>query len=201
MITSYKTINGSSEGLYKEKGSKFIAIAVPVVTKTEVESKLSAIKKQYHDARHHCYAYVLGYEADVFRTNDDGEPNHSAGDPILGQIKSYELTNTLVVVVRYFGGTKLGVSGLINAYRTAAKEAIENAAIITTRITRSVKLTFPYQSTNEAMKMVDDFDIKVTSQLFDSACQIDGKIPIQNLELATEKVTLLNKLGVSINLI
>lgn len=201
MNTSYKTIKSSSEGIYKEKGSKFIALASPVANTEDIENKLLEIKKQYHDARHHCYAYVLGYDSDIYRANDDGEPNHSAGDPILGQIKSFNLTNTLVVVVRYFGGTKLGVSGLINAYKTSTKDALDVAIVITKKITKPITLTFPYQSTNEAMKLVNDMDIKVGNQSFDTDCQIDGLIPIQNMDSVSKKVKLLNDLGVSITLI
>lgn len=201
MNTSYKTIKSSSEGIYKEKGSKFIALANHVANTDDVEAKLSEIRKQYHDARHHCYAYVLGYDSDVYRANDDGEPNHSAGDPILGQIKSFNLTNTLVVVVRYFGGTKLGVSGLINAYKTSTKEALDTADVILKKITKPLTLRFPYQSTNEAMKLVNDLDIKISNQSFDSDCQLDGFIPIQNMESLIKKVKLLNDLGVSITLI
>ena len=201
MNTSYKTIKSSSEGIYKEKGSKFIAIANHVNSTDDVEDKLSEIRKQYHDARHHCYAYVLGYDSDVYRANDDGEPNHSAGDPILGQIKSFNLTNTLVVVVRYFGGTKLGVSGLINAYKTSTKEALGKAAVISKKITKPITLTFPYQSTNEAMKLVNDLEIKISDQSFDTDCQIDGLVPIENMDSVAKKVKLLNNLGVSITLI
>ena len=114
-VTSFTTIKSSSEGLYKEKGSKFIALAIPVNNVKEIEKSLSGTKKKFHDARHHCYAYILNPEADIFRANDDGEPNHSAGDPILGQIRAFSLTNVLFIVVRYFSGTKLGVGGLVNA--------------------------------------------------------------------------------------
>ena len=158
MITSFKTIKSSTEGLYKEKGSKFISLAMPVSNTDEVNKNLSAIRKKYHDARHHCYAYILNAEADVIRANDDGEPNHSAGDPILGQIKSFNLTNVLVVVVRYFGGTKLGVSGLINAYKTSTKNALEEAAVITRKVTREITILFPYQSTHEVMKLIGEVD-------------------------------------------
>lgn len=201
MNTSYKTIKSSSEGIYKEKGSKFIAIASHVANTDDVNSRLSEIRKQYHDARHHCYAYVLGYYSDVYRANDDGEPNHTAGDPILGQIKSFNLTNTLVIVVRYFGGTKLGVSGLINAYKTSTKEALERAIVISKKITKPITLIFPYQSTNEAMKLVNDLDIKISSQSFHTDCQIDGLVPIQNIDSVSQKVKLLNDLGISITLI
>ena len=118
MVFSYKTIRKEAEGFYKEKGSKFIAKAYPAESIDQVNEILGELRKEFYDARHHCYAYILEPDASQYRANDDGEPNHSAGDPILGQIRSHELTNTLVVVIRYFGGTKLGVSGLINAYKT-----------------------------------------------------------------------------------
>ena len=131
----YRTLEGTSEGVYKEKGSKFIAIASPVGSVDEVKLQLDKLRKQYHDARHHCYAYRIGYEPIEFRQNDDGEPSGTAGKPILGQIQSFELTNTLVVVIRYFGGVKLGTGGLIQAYRTAARTSLENGKIITKRWT------------------------------------------------------------------
>lgn len=201
MVTSFKTIKSHTEGLYKEKGSKFIALAMPVLSTDDVETQLSVIRKKYHDARHHCYAYILNPEADVFRANDDGEPNHSAGDPILGQIRSFSLTNVMVIVIRYFGGTKLGVSGLINAYKTSAKNALEEALMITRKVTKKVTLMFPYQSTNEVMKLVAEVDMKIDTQTFDSACKIIAAIPVQNAELLKKKVELLNNLGVKINLI
>jgi len=201
MVTSFKTIKSPTEGLYKEKGSKFIALTMPVSSTDEVEVHLSTIKKKYHDARHHCYAYILNAEADVFRANDDGEPNHSAGDPILGQIRSFNLTNVLVIVVRYFGGTKLGVSGLINAYKTSTKNALEEALVITRKVTREVALLFPYQSTNEVMKLIGEVEIKIASQAFDTNCKIAGTIPVQNAELLKSKVELLNNLGVELSLI
>jgi uncharacterized YigZ family protein len=201
MVTSFKTIKSPAEGLYKEKGSKFIALAIPVLSIDEVEIQLSAMRKKYHDARHHCYAYILNPEADIFRANDDGEPNHSAGDPILGQIKSYSLTNVLIIVVRYFGGTKLGVSGLINAYKTSAKNALQEALIITRHVTKEVTLLFPYHSTNEVMKLVAEVEMKIGSQAFDIACKITATIPIQNAKLLRDKVELLNNLGTKITLI
>lgn len=127
---TYLTISDDSEGFYKEKGSKFLSFAFPVHHEEDIKEKLDILRKKYYDARHHCYAYVLGKDKEIFRANDDGEPNHSAGDPILGQIKSNQLTNILIVVVRYFGGVKLGVGGLISAYRTAAAEAISNNVIV-----------------------------------------------------------------------
>jgi uncharacterized YigZ family protein len=201
MVTVYKTIKSASEGLYKEKGSKFIAIAVSVTSIADVEAQLTVIRKKYHDARHHCYAYVINPDADVYRTNDDGEPNHSAGDPILGQIRSFGLTNTLIIVVRYFGGTKLGVSGLINAYKSSAKNALNNSTILTQKVTKHLTLTFPYQSTNDVMKLVSEVGLKIGSQKFDTNCIIEGELPILNFETLESKIDLLNKLGVEIALI
>ena len=201
MVTSFATIKSIVEGLYKEKGSKFIALAIPVKSVTEVDTHLSTIRKKYHDARHHCYAYILTPDADVFRANDDGEPNHSAGDPILGQIRSFSLTNVLVIVIRYFGGTKLGVSGLINAYKTSTKNTLEQATIITKKVTKHITLLFPYQSTNEVMKLVGEVETKINSQAFDNDSKIVGTIPIQNAELLITKVELLNNLGIELTLI
>ncbi len=130
-MDEYRTLQEESRGLYKEKGSRFISIAVPVESAGDVKSQLESLRKQYHDARHHCYAYRLGEPPYEFRYNDDGEPSGTAGKPIFGQIQSFDLTNILIVVVRYFGGVKLGTGGLIQAYRSAAKEAIENGRIVT----------------------------------------------------------------------
>ena len=201
MISSFKTIKSPTEGLYKEKGSKFIALAIPVTNTDDVESNLTAIRKKYHDARHHCYAYILNAEANVYRANDDGEPNHSAGDPILGQIRSFNFTNVLVVVVRYFGGTKLGVSGLINAYKTSTKNALEGAAIITRKVTKETTILFPYESTNDVMKLLGEVEMKIVSQNFDTECKIQGVIPVQHEELLKSKVDLLNNLGIKLALL
>ena len=201
MVTSFKTIKSLTEGLYREKGSKFIALAIPVTTIAEVESHLLAVRKKYHDARHHCYAYVLEPGADIFRASDDGEPNHSAGDPIFGQIRSFNLTNVLVVVVRYFGGTKLGISGLVNAYKTSTKDALEQAIIITKQVTNKVKLLFPFPSTNEVMKIINEFEIKITIQTFDNDCSIEGIIPVLHVAVLRKKVQLLNNIGIKIDLI
>jgi len=141
---SYRTIEGPSKGLFRDRGSRFIALAYPVRTTDEIKSILEELRKEYHDARHHCYAYMLGPDRQVWRANDDGEPSGSAGRPIMGQINSHELTDILIVVVRYFGGTLLGVSGLINAYKTAAADAISNASIVERRVHVSLRITFPY---------------------------------------------------------
>ena len=200
MQDSFLTISSPSEGLYKEKGSKFIAISFPVESVDEVKDSLEGLRKEYYDARHHCYAYVLGHAGDEVRANDDGEPNHSAGDPILGQIKSKNLTNTLVVVIRYFGGTKLGVSGLITAYKTAAAEALDANQIIQKDITEHVTLRFPYDEMNEAMKLVKDLDLKVKGQDYDSLCIMNLEVIISQMGNLKEKVTLLNDLSHPIEL-
>ncbi len=200
MQDSFLTISSPSEGLYKEKGSKFIALAFPVESVDEVKESLEALRKKYYDARHHCYAYVLGHAADEVRANDDGEPNHSAGDPILGQIKSKNLTNTLVVVIRYFGGTKLGVSGLITAYKTAAAEALDANQIIQKDITENITLRFPYDEMNEVMKLVKDLDLKIKRQDYDSLCVMHLEVIISQMGNLKEKITLLNDLSHPIQL-
>lgn len=172
MEDTYLTLSRISEGLFKEKGSKFLAFAYPINEEEDVKKIVDKLKKYYYDARHHCYAYILGKNQDQYRTNDDGEPNHSAGDPILGQIRSNELTNTLIVVIRYFGGTKLGVGGLITAYKTAAAEAIGNNEIIQAIIKKKVTLEFDYLVMNYVMRLVKDFDLEIINQSFDNTCQI-----------------------------
>ena len=167
---TYLTIAEHAEGLYKEKGSKFIALTYPVSDEEEIKSLLDDIKKKYYDARHHCYAYRLGREGLVFRANDAGEPNHSAGDPILGQLRSYNLTDVLIVVVRYFGGTKLGVGGLINAYKTAAADGIENSKIITKVSASDIHLQFDYLAMNDVMRLVKDYDLHIKKQEFENNC-------------------------------
>jgi len=169
---TYLTLSGISEGFYKEKGSKFLAFAFEVNDEVEVKEKLSALKKKYYDARHHCYAYILGKHGEKFRANDDGEPGHSAGDPILGQIKSHKLTNTLIVVIRYFGGTKLGVSGLINAYKTSAADAISNNSINENLILCEIKIQFEYPQLNQAMKLIKDHDLEILSQKMEISCEM-----------------------------
>jgi uncharacterized YigZ family protein len=153
---TYKTIDSEAKGLFKDRGSRFIAIVVPVTSQEEVKIRLDELRKEFHDARHHCYAWVLTPDRQAWRVNDDGEPSGTAGRPILGQINSRELTNILVVVIRYFGGTLLGVSGLINAYRTAASDALDNSTVIERHLTESWQVTFPYSSMNDVMKVLKD---------------------------------------------
>ncbi|MBN7815431.1 IMPACT family protein [Algoriphagus pacificus] len=170
---TYLTLSKTTEGLYKDRSSKFFYFSFPVKTEDEIKEKLSELRKTYYDARHHCYAYILGKEGDVFRAVDDGEPNHSAGDPILGQIRSNNLTNTLIVVVRYFGGTKLGMSGLIQAYKTSAALAIEENEIVEEKVLETVKIQFEYPAMNEVMKLVKSMDLTILDQEMELACKMD----------------------------
>ncbi|MBV6645368.1 MAG: YigZ family protein [Cyclobacteriaceae bacterium] len=171
-MNAFRVLNTSSEGLYKEKGSKFIAFAEPVSSEEDVKRFLEILKKKYHDARHHCYAYVIGLAHQSYRANDDGEPNHSAGDPILGQIRSFELTNTMVVVVRYFGGTKLGVSGLINAYRTATENALRGATIREVFPQREVRIQFSYDRTSLVERLLAEFDLEYLERQYQESCSM-----------------------------
>lgn len=192
MAKSFNTIQNTTEGFYKEKGSKFLAFAYPVDSLAEVKNALEGLRKKYHDARHYCFAHIIESEThQLVRTSDDGEPGHSAGDPILGQIKSFELTNTLVVVVRYFGGTKLGVSGLIAAYKTAALDVLQKAKIKTVTINAAFELVYPYDKTNEVMRLMHGFDVKIVAQDFQESCQLKGKIDPDNLASFSAKLALL----------
>jgi len=194
---SYKTISRSSEGIYKDKGSKFIAIACPVITEEDVKERLSEIRNKYHDARHHCFAYVLGYDKSAFRYNDDGEPSGTAGRPIYGQINSKDLTNTLVVVVRYFGGVKLGVRGLINAYKAAASDALLQVDIITKTVNEIFSIEFDYLMMNSVMKIIKDADLKILSQDFQLDCKLEYIVRKKNADLVKEKYLKIN--GLKIN--
>ena len=173
---TYKTIASPSEGLYKEKGSKFLAFAYPVRTIEEVKGHLEQLRKDYFDARHHCYAYILGPRKDAFRANDDGEPSGTGGRPIHGQLLSADLTDTLIVVVRYFGGILLGASGLANAYKTAAKDAIEHAQIIEKTIDARYRFLFAYEAMNDVMRILKDFDLKPESQDYGMDCSLEVSV-------------------------
>ena len=172
MTDEYKTISGTSEGYYTEKRSKFLAFAHHVDTLDEVKELLAQYRKKYYDARHVCYAYMLGAAREDFRANDDGEPSSTAGKPILGQINSNELTNILIVVVRYYGGVNLGTSGLIVAYREAAADAIAHANIETRQVEEIVKYSFAYPQMNEVMRIVKDMNPRIISQTFENTCEI-----------------------------
>ena len=172
-LDAYKTINQPSEGIYKEKGSKFIAYAYPVYDEEQIRGHIDHLKKAYYDARHHCYAWQLGVGKGHFRANDDGEPSGTAGKPIHGQILSHELTNILIVVVRYFGGIKLGTSGLISAYKAAAADAIANAEIIDKTVQDYYEIHFNYEAMNDVMRILKDEQPEVIRQSFDLRCTIE----------------------------
>ncbi len=166
----FKTIAAPSEGTYSEKRSKFLAFAFPVSTAEEVKTLVDAHTKKYYDARHVCYAYMLGHERLVFRANDNGEPSGTAGKPILGQINSNELTNILIIVVRYFGGVKLGTSGLIQAYKAAAAEAIAAATIVEKTVDEQISIAFEYPLMNQVMRIVKEEEPAIVSQSFEGDC-------------------------------
>ena len=160
-VYSYRTIRSASEGSYKEKGSRFLSFAYPVDNEVAIRDRLEALRREYFDARHHCYAWMLGAEKKQYRAADDGEPSHSAGDPILGQIRSNNVTNILIVVVRYFGGIKLGVGGLISAYREAAADVMRCATIVEEEVMVPLRLAYPYERTPEVMRMIKDYHLSV----------------------------------------
>jgi len=176
MTDLYRTIKHPSEGLYKEKGSKFLAYAYPVKTEEEIRQKIADLRKQFHDARHHCYAWRLGPEKDHFRVNDDGEPSGSAGKPIFGQLQSRDLSDVLVVVVRYFGGKLLGVGGLIRAYRAAASDALDQNTLVEQRVFDKIKLDFRYEQMNAVMKLIKDYQLDYEDQLFDLECSLTLRV-------------------------
>jgi uncharacterized YigZ family protein len=169
---TYLTIKAFSRGLYKEKGSIFIALAHPVRSASDIKTILKETRKEYHSARHHCYAYMLGQKRDTWRTNDDGEPSGTAGKPILGQINSHGLTNVLIVVVRYFGGRLLGTGGLINAYRSAADDALKNGEITEMKVHDFFRLEFGYPVMKDVMKIIKEHDLLTTDQNFGEKCRI-----------------------------
>lgn len=170
MSDSYLTITAPAEAIYKEKSSKFLAYAYPVRTEEEIRELLDALRKRYYDATHHCYAWRLGPHGEQFRSNDDGEPSGTAGKPILGQLLSNSLTNCLIVVVRYFGGTKLGVSGLISAYKESAAAVIEEAEIVEQTVDRVFTVEFPYLVMNDIMRIIKEEQPNILSQEFDNLC-------------------------------
>ena len=177
MTDEYKTITEViGEGFYSEKRSKFLAFAHNVETIDEIKDILASYRKKYYDARHVCYAYVLGADKADFRANDDGEPSSTAGKPILGQINSYDLTNVLVIVVRYYGGVNLGTGGLIVAYRTAAADALDHATIETRLVEEVITYSFPYPMMNAVMRVIKEMQPRIVSQTFDNTCSISMSI-------------------------
>lgn len=183
---SYKTIAKPAEGSYSEKRSKFIAYAFPVQNEQEVKNRLAEIQKKHWDARHHCYAYILGPHKDAYRTNDNGEPSGTAGRPIYGQLLSKDLTNTLVIVVRYFGGIKLGVSGLQNAYKVAAKEALDAAVIEERTIQEQYRVVFEYVKMNDIMQILKDPEIQVIDRQSDMRCTYTISVRQREADRITE---------------
>jgi len=179
----FRTIAKSSEGVYKEKGSKFYGYAIPVQSVQEVKEHLDYLRKENHGCVHVCFAYCLGSKKEDYRYSDDGEPSNSAGAPIYGQIKSFDLTNILIAVVRFYGGTKLGVGGLINAYRTAAREAIENATIINDEDRNLIEVLFTYEAMPFVMNEVKNSDCKIIEQDFQTSPRLKLSVPVSNESL------------------
>ncbi|MBQ2186597.1 MAG: YigZ family protein [Bacteroidaceae bacterium] len=188
MIDEYKTINAESKGTYSELRSKFLAFAHPVRTVDEAMSFVEYYQRKYYDARHCCWAYMLGAERETFRSNDNGEPSGTAGKPILGQINSNELTDIIILVIRYFGGVKLGTSGLIGAYKTAAADAIQNAEIVTRTVDEEYTFDFEYPLMNAVMKVVRDMDARIVSQSYDMDCRMTLSIRRSKMDELKEKV-------------
>ncbi len=189
---TFKTIKAPSEGQYKEKGSKFLAFAFPVSNEHQIKEITTRIKKEHHSARHHCFAWRLGADIYTFRLNDDGEPSGTAGRPILGQIQQQELTDILVIVVRYFGGILLGTSRLTNAYKHATAEAIKNATTEVKIIENLIEINFDYLAMNDLMLILKEFDIEITESHFDLACRIKIMVRKELTAIILEK---LNKIG------
>ena len=176
MSDIYKSISSLSEGLYKELGSRFIAKAYPVEGEEEVKAIVDSLRKEYHDARHHCYAYRIGPAGSIWRANDDGEPSGSAGRPILGQIDSAGLSDVLVVVIRYFGGIKLGVPGLIRAYKTATADALCQATVIEKIAGNWYRIGFGYERMPQVMKVIKDLDLPQRNRNFDNSCSLEVRV-------------------------
>jgi uncharacterized YigZ family protein len=179
---SYRTVASPGKSLYKVKGSKHFGYVFPVMSEDDIKDRLEEVKTEHHSARHHCYAWALNIEREPYRANDDGEPSGSAGKPIYGQILSFDITNVLIVVVRYFGGTKLGVGGLIDAYRTAAKLAIENTRIVEKKICDYYRIEFPYSRMSKVMGVLKSMDLPQTDQNFDLSCSLKTFLPVLEAE-------------------
>jgi len=198
MKDQYLTIAGPSEGIYKEKGSKFLAFAYQARNEENIKQHLESLRKNYHDARHHCFAWRLGPELSRYRVSDDGEPSGSAGKPIYAQIKSRKLSDLLVVVVRYFGGTKLGVGGLINAYRSAASDALDRSSIIERRVYDRLKVEFEYERMNAVMKVIKDLQLEFEEQEFDLNCSLTLKSWKRQTELVFDSFSKIEACKISL---
>lgn len=184
----YLTLEADSEAVYKEKSSKFLAYAYPVESEERIREILEALRKRYYDATHHCYAWRLGAKGELFRSNDDGEPSGTAGKPILGQMLSTGITNCLIVVVRYFGGTKLGVSGLISAYKESARAVIEAGRVVERTVDRRIKIFFPYIAMNDVMRIIKEEQPSIAAQEFDNLCSMTLSIRAGRAEVLAEKL-------------
>jgi uncharacterized YigZ family protein len=195
---TYKTIAAVSEGIYREKGSKFIAYAIPVSSENEIKDKLIELKKEYFDARHHCYAYILGYNKSAYRVNDDGEPSGTAGRPIYGQLLSKDLTNVLVVVIRYFGGVKLGVSGLINAYKEATKSALESAQIVEKTVDETYIVHLEYEQMNKVMQILKNDFVRILNQNYDEGFNIEFVIRKKEADRIIMELRKINSVSISL---
>lgn len=185
---SYKSISTLSAGIYKDSGSKFLSFAYPVENEEEIKTIINSVKKEYFDATHHCYAYRLGLKGEPWRMNDDGEPSSTAGRPIYGQLLSYNLSDILVVVVRYFGGTKLGVPGLIKAYKTATADALSKASIIDKVVKEQMKISFDYENMNTVMRILKDFSIVPYNQEYDNSCSITVDVRLRDIDSFKKKL-------------
>ncbi len=193
---SYNTIKHASEGFFKDRGSKFFSYAYPYTSEQELKAKIEELKKEHHTARHHCYAYRFKQDYSVYRVNDDGEPTNAAGKPILGQIDAKGLTNIAVVVVRYFGGTKLGVGGMMNAYKTAALEALNNAEIIECTIDDVYKVSFGYPEMNTVMRFIKELGVEIVDQNMELDCEIQFSIRKSDAVKAQEKFSGLKNISI-----
>ncbi len=192
---TYKTITGTSSGIYKEKGSRFVSAAMPIYDQEQIKTIIDKIRKEHHDAKHHCFAYMLGYDRQIWRVNDDGEPSGTGGRPILGQINSLGLTNIIIVVSRYFGGTLLGVSGLINAYRTAAALALENSKVVEKTINEYYEITFPFSSLNDVMKILKEENLGQSQQVFDIECRLNLNFRVSMKEKVLNRLSRVESLN------
>jgi len=185
----FKTIAKPAQGFFKDKGSKFYSFAFPVENEDEITKLQKELRKKYYDARHHCYAFMLGNEKKNFRASDDGEPANSSGQPILGQIRSYDLTNVLIVVIRYFGGTKLGIPGLINAYKTASADALNNAEIIEKTVDDIIDFQFTYPEMSIVMRIIKEEDLKILNQDFQEICKISVTVRKSLTSIVIQKLS------------
>ena len=192
---TYKTIGAPSEGLYKEKGSKFIAYAFPVSNEQQIKEMNARLKKEHHSARHHCFAWRLGADLQLFRVNDDGEPSGTAGRPVFSQIQQLELTDILVVVVRYFGGILLGTSGLTNAYKQAAYDVLANAAIIEKIVETTIEVTFDYLVMNDFMTLLKEYQLEMQESHFDLSCRVIILVRKQLTTVVMEKLQKIDRLS------